>query len=226
MCCVFCKVLLSIVAVWRVMSYAPWRIWGLSPRREKRFLYFSECPASYSFSTRSSFWRYAVQNVWSWPITISSTKVQICIHSSWLGIFSYRICAIFFLLILCSLTQSLHTVQSLFCLCKSLAVICQLCKKNVIILHFSSSSSLWNWYKKSVNDWCVFGEVWVNILSCVLSSKLYLCHFCRETNVLTITVSCLLTPHSAFRFSFFSGLTWRIYSAENLPNYTASPQKT
>lgn len=77
------------------MSYAPWRIWGLNPRREKRFLCFSECPACYSFSTRSSFWRYATLNVWSWPITISSAKVQICIHSSWLGAFSYRIHAAF-----------------------------------------------------------------------------------------------------------------------------------
>ena len=66
----------------------------------------------------------------------------------------------------------------------------------------------------------------MNILTCVLSSELYLCRFCRETNVLTIAGSCLLTPHSAFHFSFFGRLTWRIYSAENLPVYQTARRLT
>ena len=32
------------------MLYVPWRIWGLSPRREERFLCFSEYPACFSFN--------------------------------------------------------------------------------------------------------------------------------------------------------------------------------
>jgi hypothetical protein len=96
-------------------------------------------------------------------------------------------------------------------------------QKNVIILHFLSLS-LWNCYNKFVNDWCVFGEVWVNILTCVLSSKLYLCRYCRETNVLTIAGSSY-PPHSAFHLRFFGRLSWRIYfgwKSANLPNCAAS----
>ena len=154
------------------MLYVPWRICGLSPRREKRFLCFSECPAYYLFSTRSSFWWDTKLSAWSWRITISSAKVQICFHSSWLGAFAYRIhgtLSFWSCVLSHGVTRRAKFVLSVQVTDCYLPVVQ---KKNVIPLHFLSSS-LWNWYNKFVNDWCVFGEVCVNILSCVLSSKLY-----------------------------------------------------
>jgi hypothetical protein len=218
MCCVFCKVLLSIVASQRVMlcftHHGGFGVWV--PEGKRNFSVFQNVqptihliPGALSGGIQN--WvREADASPYLVPRCRYATILHglVLLHTGSVALFPFDF--VFF-------HTELHTVQSLFCLCKSLAVVCQ--------LHLLSSS-LWNWYNKFVNDWCIFGEVWVNILSCVLSSKLYKCRFSRETNVLMIAGSYLLTPHSAFHFRFFSCLKWRIYSAENLPIYQTTRHHT
>jgi hypothetical protein len=108
-------------------------------------------------------WPVTISSAWCWPVTISSAKVYTLLMA-WC--FCIQEPFHFSLLILCLFTQS-YTPCNVCFVCASHWLLFSICaKKNVIILHFSLSS-LWHWYNKFVNDWCVFwGGLGKYIVSC------------------------------------------------------------
>jgi hypothetical protein len=203
MYCVLCKVLLSIVAVWRVTLCCTYHggfgVWV--PVGKRGFSVFQNvqpaiCLVPGALPSGIQHWMYEADPS---PCLVprctyaSTPHGLVLLHTGSMPLFSSWFCLP---------SHRVYRPCKVCFVCASHWVLFASCAKiNVIILHFLSSS-LWNWYNKFVNDWCVFGEVCVNILSCVLSSKVYLCRFCRETNVLTIAGSCLLTPHLPFTLAF------------------------
>jgi hypothetical protein len=147
-------------------------------------------------------------SAWCWLVTISSAKV--C-PSSWLGAFAFRNHATFsswFCVLSHGVTHHATFVLSL----QVIGTYFPFVQKKVIILHFSSSSSsLWHWYNKFANDWCVFwgglGEYTVSFrVNCVCVVSVGKLMFSR----LLVVVCLLLTLPFTLTFSV-------VYRGEFIP---------
>ena len=131
---VFCKVLPSIVAVWRVMLccmfHGGFGVWV--PEGKRGFSVFQNIQPAIllvpgALSGGVPHWMfeadpslYLVLVSWCFYMQDPCHFFVVLLHAGSMPLFPLDF--VFF-------HTELHTVQSLFCLCKSLAVICQLCIK-------------------------------------------------------------------------------------------------